>query len=78
MTSNISPIWSYVNENEKKKKKKCVKNQKFKILKNKQTKKKKWSGGMVNRYLPLKFGVNPLGGFQENEVYGRRTPTSWQ
>ncbi len=39
-------------------KKKIVKNQKFKILK----KKKKRSGNMVDRYLSLKFGVNPLDG----------------
>ncbi len=25
---------------------------------------------MVDRYLSLKFGVNPLDGFQENNVYG--------
>ena len=33
---------------------------------------------MVDRYLSLKFGVNPLDGFRENDVYGRmsRTPTS--
>ena len=26
---------------------------------------------MVDRYLSVKFGVNPLGGFRENDVYGR-------
>ncbi len=26
---------------------------------------------MVDRYLSVKFGVNPLDGFQENDVYGR-------
>ncbi len=26
---------------------------------------------MVNRYLSVKFGVNPLDGFRENDVYGR-------
>ncbi len=26
---------------------------------------------MVNRYLSLKFGVNPLDCFEENDVYGR-------
>ncbi len=67
-----SHIWSYVNKNEKK----IIKNQKFKILK-----KKKWSGDMVDRYLSVKFGVIPLGGFRENDVYGwttdgRRMPTS--
>ena len=31
----------------------------------------KWSGNMVDRYLSLKFGVNPLDGFRENDVYGR-------
>ncbi len=45
---------------------------------------------MVDRYLSLKFGINPLDGFRENDynVYewtddgqtddGRRTPTSSQ
>ncbi len=28
---------------------------------------------MVDRYLSLKFGVNPLYGFRENDVYGRTT-----
>ncbi len=59
----FTPIWSYVNENEKK----IAKNQKFKILK------KKWSGDMVDRYLSQKFGVNPLDGFRENDVHGRTT-----
>ncbi len=27
---------------------------------------------MVDRYLSVKFGVNPLDGFRENDVYGRR------
>ncbi len=49
------------------KRKKIVKNQKFKILKNKQ----KLSGDMVDRYLSVKFGVNPLDGFRENDVYGQ-------
>ncbi len=44
-----------------------MKNEKFKILK----KQKKWSGDMVDRYLSVKFGVNPLHGFRENDVYGR-------
>ncbi len=26
---------------------------------------------MVDRYLSIKFGVNPLDGFRENDVYGR-------
>ncbi len=26
---------------------------------------------MVDRYLSLKFDVNPFDGFQENDVYGR-------
>ncbi len=26
---------------------------------------------MVDRYLLLKFSVNPLDGFRENDVYGR-------
>ncbi len=26
---------------------------------------------MVDRYLSAKFGVNPLDGFRENDVYGR-------
>ncbi len=26
---------------------------------------------MVARYLSQKFGVNPLDGFRENDVYGR-------
>ncbi len=40
---------------------------KFKILK------KKWSGDMMDRYLSPKFGVNPLDGFRESDVYGRTT-----
>ncbi len=28
---------------------------------------------MVDRYLSVTFGVNPLDGFRENDVYGRRT-----
>ncbi len=28
---------------------------------------------MVDRYLSVKFGVNPLNGFRENDVYGRTT-----
>ncbi len=28
---------------------------------------------MVDRYLSLKFSVNPLDGFRENDVYRRRT-----
>ena len=28
---------------------------------------------MVDRYLSVKFGVNPLDGFRENDVYGRTT-----
>ncbi len=28
---------------------------------------------MVNRYMSVKFGVKPLGGFRENDVYGRTT-----
>ncbi len=28
---------------------------------------------MVDRYLSVKFGVKPLDGFRENDVYGRRT-----
>ncbi len=64
-------IWYNVNENENNRKKK---NQKFKFLKT-----KKWFGDMLDRYLPLKFGVNPPDGFRENECLwtdGRRTPTS--
>ncbi len=30
---------------------------------------------MVDRYLSVKFGVNPLDGFRENDVYGWTTPT---
>ncbi len=30
---------------------------------------------MVDRYLSLKFGVNPLDGLRENDVYGRTTTT---
>ncbi len=26
---------------------------------------------MADRYLSVKFGVNPLDGFRENDVYGR-------
>ncbi len=26
---------------------------------------------MVDRYLSVKFGVNPFDGFRENDVYGR-------
>ena len=26
---------------------------------------------MVDRYLSVKFGVNPLDGFRENDVYGQ-------
>ncbi len=33
--------------------------------------KKKCSGDMVDRYLSVKFSVNPLHGFRENDVYGR-------
>ena len=52
---NFFPIWSYVNENGKKT---IIKNKKInKILK------KKRSGDMVDRYLSLKFCVNPLDGF---------------
>ncbi len=25
---------------------------------------------MLHRHLSLKYGVNPLGGFRENDVYG--------
>ncbi len=32
------------------------------------------SGDIVDRYLSLKFGVNPLDGFRENDVYGWTTP----
>ncbi len=39
-------------------------------------KEKKWSGDMVDRYLSVKFGVNPLDGFRENDVYGR-TDDRW-
>ncbi len=28
---------------------------------------------MMDRYLSVKFGVNPLDGFRENDVYGRTT-----
>ncbi len=28
---------------------------------------------MVDRYLLVNFGVNPLDGFRENDVYGRTT-----
>ncbi len=28
---------------------------------------------MVDKYLSVKFGVNPLDGFRENDAYGRRT-----
>ncbi len=28
---------------------------------------------MVDRYLSVKFGVNPPDGFRENDVYGRTT-----
>ncbi len=31
----------------------------------------KWSGDMVDRYMSLKFGVKPLDGFREDDVYGR-------
>ncbi len=27
----------------------------------------------MDRYLSVKFGVNPLDGFRENDVYGRQT-----
>ncbi len=56
----FSPIWSHVNENEKK----SLKNKIFKKLK------KKCSGDMMDRYLSPKFGVNPLDGFRESDVYG--------
>ncbi len=51
----FSPMWSHVNENEKK----IVKNQKCEILKTK----KKWSGDMVKTYLSTKFGINLHDGF---------------
>ncbi len=70
----VFPILSYVNENEKK----IVQNQEIKIWKKKR--KENWSGDMVDRYLSLKLGVNPLDGFRENYVYGQtadaRTPMS--
>ncbi len=60
----FTPILSYLNENEKKNRKKS------KILYFEKQNKKR-SGDMVDRYLSVKFGVIPLGGFRENDVYGR-------
>ena len=34
-------------------------------------KQKKLSGDMVDRYMSVKFDVNPLDGFRQNDVYGR-------
>ncbi len=31
---------------------------------------------MVDRYLSVKFGVNLLDGFRENDVYGRTTTST--
>ncbi len=56
------PMWSHVNENEKKNREKS-KMQNFE--------KKKWSGDMVNKYLSTKFGINLLDRFRENGFYGR-------
>ena len=50
----FTPIWSYVIENEENRKKSKILN--FE---------KKWSGDMVDRYLSVKFGVNPFDGFRE-------------
>ncbi len=30
----------------------------------------------MDRYLSLQFGVNPLDGFRESDVYGRTTATT--
>ncbi len=49
------------------KKKKIVKDQKFKIFE-----KKKWSGDMVDRYLSQKFGIDSFSGIRENDVYQPR------
>ncbi len=32
---------------------------------------------MMDRYLSVKFGVNPLDGFRENDVYERTTDGRW-
>ncbi len=47
----------------------------------KKKKEKKWSGDMVNRYLPIKFGLYICSGLQKHELTddgrtadGRRTP----
>ena len=58
----FSPMWSHVNENEKKK----SKMQNF-------DKQKKWSGDRMKRYLSTKFGINLPDGFGENGFYGRWT-----
>ena len=53
----FSPIWSHVNENEKK----IVKKKKSKLQNFE--KEKKWSGDMVKRYFSTKFGINLLDRF---------------
>ncbi len=63
---HFSPIWSPVNENEKK----ILKNNK-KIIKKFEKQTKKWCGDMVKRYLSTKFGL--LDGYSEDGFYGRRT-----
>ncbi len=37
---------------------------------------KQWSGDMVERELPTKFGLDPYSGFQETRVYGQQTVES--
>ncbi len=74
MTASMLPY--YVNENEKTKT-----NVKYKMKFGKPKKKEKnCSGDIMDRYLSLKCGVNPLDRFRGNDVYGRtdgrRPPTS--
>ncbi len=63
---------SHVNENEK--------NRKNLNIENFEKRKKKWSGDMVDRELPTKYGLDPWSGFREKftrKVYGR-TPAPRQ
>ncbi len=63
----FSPIWSHVNENEKKKSNIA----KFWKTEN------KWSRDMLKRYISTKFGINLLDRFWENGFYGRRMDRRW-
>ncbi len=51
--------------------KKIRKNLKIEKFEKTNKKKKKWSGNMVEKELPTKFGLDPCSGFPETSVYGR-------